>query len=60
MEHLSNHRFIHKDLATRNCLISSGLRIKVGNPSLSKDTYSAEYYKFRNQVSAIQTSSLYW
>jgi PTK7 protein tyrosine kinase 7 len=57
MEHLSNHRFIHKDLATRNCLISSGLRIKVSNPNLCKDTYSAEYFKFRNQLIPIRWQS---
>ncbi|OXA60690.1 Inactive tyrosine-protein kinase 7 [Folsomia candida] len=54
MEHLSNHRFIHKDLATRNCLISSGLRIKIGNPSLCKDTYSAEYFTVRNHTTSIR------
>ena len=50
MENLSNNRFVHKDLATRNCLISSGLRIKISNPGLSKDTYANEYHNFRNQV----------
>jgi hypothetical protein len=50
MDHLSNHRFTHKDLAARNCLISSGLRIKVSNPGLCRDTYSSEYFKSRNQV----------
>lgn len=54
MEHISNYRFVHKDLATRNCLISSGLKIQVSNPSLCRDTYASEYYKFRNQYVPIR------
>lgn len=40
MEHLSNHRFVHKDLAARNCLINSQRRVKVSSLSLSKDVYN--------------------
>ncbi|XP_022240564.1 inactive tyrosine-protein kinase 7-like [Limulus polyphemus] len=50
MESLSNHRFVHKDLATRNCLITSRLEVKISSPSLSRDTYAQEYsrYQFKN------------
>ncbi|XP_061600950.1 inactive tyrosine-protein kinase 7 isoform X2 [Cololabis saira] len=48
MEHLSNHRFVHKDLAARNCLINSQRQVKVSSLSLSKDVYnSSEYYHYR-------------
>ncbi|KAL4641328.1 inactive tyrosine-protein kinase 7-like [Arapaima gigas] len=47
MEHLSNHRFVHKDLATRNCLISNQRHVKVSALSLSKDVYNSEYYHYR-------------
>ncbi|XP_038594038.1 inactive tyrosine-protein kinase 7, partial [Micropterus salmoides] len=47
MEHLSNHRFVHKDLAARNCLISSQRRVKVSSLSLSKDVYNSEYFHYR-------------
>ncbi|XP_054654597.1 inactive tyrosine-protein kinase 7 [Dunckerocampus dactyliophorus] len=47
MEHLSNHRFVHKDLAARNCLVSSQRRVKVSSLSLSKDVYKSEYYHYR-------------
>lgn len=40
MEHLSNHRFVHKDLAARNCLINGQRRVKVSSLSLSKDVYN--------------------
>uniref|UniRef100_A0A8C2G2F4 Protein tyrosine kinase 7a n=1 Tax=Cyprinus carpio TaxID=7962 RepID=A0A8C2G2F4_CYPCA len=47
MEHLSNQRFVHKDLAARNCLISSKRQIKVSALGLSKDVYNSEYYHYR-------------
>lgn len=50
MEHLSNHRFIHKDLAARNCLINSSLDVKITMQQLSCDTYSAEYISYNNHL----------
>uniref|UniRef100_A0A3P9A7C4 Inactive tyrosine-protein kinase 7 n=1 Tax=Esox lucius TaxID=8010 RepID=A0A3P9A7C4_ESOLU len=47
MEHLSNQRFVHKDLATRNCLISAKRHVKVSALGLSKDVYNEEYYHYR-------------
>uniref|UniRef100_A0AAR2JT67 Protein tyrosine kinase 7a n=1 Tax=Pygocentrus nattereri TaxID=42514 RepID=A0AAR2JT67_PYGNA len=47
MEHLSNQRFVHKDLAARNCLISAKRQVKVSSLGLSKDVYSSEYYNYR-------------
>ncbi|KAM9561611.1 uncharacterized protein ACWYII_024441 isoform 1-T1 [Salvelinus alpinus] len=42
MEHMSNHRFVHKDQAARNCLISSPRSVKISALSLSKDVYNNE------------------
>ncbi|XP_053314510.1 inactive tyrosine-protein kinase 7 [Spea bombifrons] len=47
MEHLSNNRFIHKDLAARNCLVSAHRLVKVSALGLSKDVYNSEYYHLR-------------
>ncbi|XP_030051559.1 inactive tyrosine-protein kinase 7 isoform X2 [Microcaecilia unicolor] len=46
MEHLSNSRFVHKDLAARNCLVSAQRQVKVSALGLSKDVYNSEYYHF--------------
>lgn len=50
MEHLSNNRLVHKDLAARNCLITSALGAKISMPRLIKEPYSQEYCKHLNQV----------
>ncbi|XP_075057085.1 inactive tyrosine-protein kinase 7 [Mixophyes fleayi] len=47
MEHLSNSRFVHKDLAARNCLVSAQRVVKVSALGLNKDVYNSEYYHLR-------------
>lgn len=50
MEHLASLRMIHKDLAARNCLVTSTLKAKIGMPRLTRDPYSQEYCKHSNNV----------
>uniref|UniRef100_A0A1B0CEU7 Tyrosine-protein kinase-like otk n=1 Tax=Lutzomyia longipalpis TaxID=7200 RepID=A0A1B0CEU7_LUTLO len=50
MDAIYRAKFIHRDLATRNCVISSDFRAKVSYPALSRDKYAKEYFRYRNQV----------
>uniref|UniRef100_A0A914XJG8 Protein kinase domain-containing protein n=1 Tax=Plectus sambesii TaxID=2011161 RepID=A0A914XJG8_9BILA len=60
MEHISDQRFVHKDLAARNILIGPGiadpsmrsqpLAVKISSLSLQEDTFMLEYHTHRNQV----------
>ncbi|KAH9514308.1 Fibroblast growth factor receptor 2, partial [Bulinus truncatus] len=45
MRHLEMHRVIHRDLATRNCLLTRGPIAKVSDFGLSKDAYELGHYK---------------
>lgn len=44
----------NRDLATRNCVISSEFTVKVAYPALCKDKYSREYHKHRNTLLPIR------
>ena len=44
-EYLAQHHFIHRDLATRNCLVGNQLTVKIGDFGMSRDIYSTDYYK---------------
>ncbi|XP_067627176.1 tyrosine-protein kinase-like otk [Eurosta solidaginis] len=54
MDAIYRARFTHRDLATRNCVISSDFIVKVSYPALSKDKYSREYFKHRNTLLPIR------
>ena len=45
MEHLQTLRFVHRDVATRNCLVGTGLIVKISDFGMSRDIYASDYYK---------------
>ena len=47
MVYLASQHFVHRDLATRNCLVGDGLVVKIGDFGMSRDVYSADYYRVR-------------
>ncbi|EDO45490.1 predicted protein, partial [Nematostella vectensis] len=50
MEHLQSMRFVHRDLATRNCLVGDGLVVKIADFGMSRDVYASDYYKVEGQA----------
>ena len=44
-EYLARQHFVHRDLATRNCLVGDRLATKIGDFGMSRDIYSFDYYK---------------
>ncbi|GCC43655.1 hypothetical protein chiPu_0027971, partial [Chiloscyllium punctatum] len=45
MVYLASLHFVHRDLATRNCLVGDGLLVKIGDFGMSRDIYSTDYYR---------------
>lgn len=45
MEYLNSQHFVHRDLATRNCLVGENLIVKIGDFGMSRDVYSTDYYR---------------
>ncbi|XP_037229826.1 muscle, skeletal receptor tyrosine-protein kinase isoform X4 [Falco rusticolus] len=45
MAYLSERKFVHRDLATRNCLVGENMVVKIADFGLSRNMYSADYYK---------------
>ncbi len=44
MAYLFSQRIIHGDLATRNCLVSSTLEVKIADLGIGHDLYNHDYY----------------
>lgn len=45
MVYLSDRKFVHRDLATRNCLIDDDMVVKIADFGLSQKIYLQDYYK---------------
>uniref|UniRef100_A0A6I8P902 Tyrosine-protein kinase receptor n=1 Tax=Ornithorhynchus anatinus TaxID=9258 RepID=A0A6I8P902_ORNAN len=43
--YLAGLHFVHRDLATRNCLVGAGMVVKIGDFGMSRDIYSTDYYR---------------
>ncbi|XP_034427531.1 NT-3 growth factor receptor isoform X3 [Hippoglossus hippoglossus] len=51
MVYLASQHFVHRDLATRNCLVGNGLLVKIGDFGMSRDIYSSDYYRTHHTAS---------
>ena len=49
MVYLSDRKFVHRDLATRNCLANDNMVVKIADFGLSQKIYSSNYYKGSEQ-----------
>ena len=45
LEYLAQNHFVHRDMATRNCLVDSNLLVKISDFGLSQDVYSTDYFR---------------
>lgn len=43
LEHLHRHGLVHKDIATRNCVIDDQLNVKLSDYSLARDLFPGDY-----------------
>lgn len=45
LRYLHHHHYVHRDLATRNCLVNSSLLVKIADFGLSQDVYTTDYFR---------------
>ncbi|XP_030768246.1 tyrosine-protein kinase transmembrane receptor Ror-like, partial [Sitophilus oryzae] len=50
MEYLASQRFVHRDLACRNCLVAQGPVVKIADFGMSRDVYTCDYYKILRKI----------
>lgn len=45
MAYIAQKKFVHRDLASRNCMIAADLTVKIGDFGLTRDIYESDYYR---------------
>ena len=50
LHYLSSQRFVHRDLATRNCLVGRDFIVKISDFGMSRSLYESAYYRVQGTL----------
>ncbi|XP_053958896.1 uncharacterized protein LOC128863661 [Anastrepha ludens] len=49
LSYLARQKYVHRDLACRNCLVDAQRVVKLGDFGMARSTYESDYYRFNRK-----------
>ncbi|KAM7283532.1 atrial natriuretic peptide receptor 2 [Ixodes scapularis] len=49
LSYLADLKYVHRDLACRNCLVNAGRTVKIGDFGMCRPMYDSDYYRFNKR-----------
>ncbi|KAK2146668.1 hypothetical protein LSH36_590g02059 [Paralvinella palmiformis] len=49
LKYLTDIKFVHRDLACRNCLVHASKTVKIGDFGMARPMYDSDYYRFNKR-----------
>ncbi|XP_068150223.1 uncharacterized protein [Drosophila tropicalis] len=49
LAYLAKKKYVHRDIACRNCLVNSQRVVKIGDFGMARPTYESDYYRFNRK-----------
>ena len=46
LEYLSDQKYVHRDVACRNCLVNAGRTVKLADFGMTRPMFESDYYRF--------------
>eukprot|EP00117_Sycon_ciliatum_P033552 scpid22897/ scgid25798/ Tyrosine-protein kinase transforming protein ros len=50
MAYLAELRFVHRDIAARNCMVTINYTVKIGDFGMARDMYTNDYYRVKAEA----------
>lgn len=50
LSYLAEMKFVHRDIASRNCLVNDKRTVKIGDFGMTRAIFDNDYYKFTRYV----------
>uniref|UniRef100_A0A1A9WXE3 receptor protein-tyrosine kinase n=1 Tax=Glossina brevipalpis TaxID=37001 RepID=A0A1A9WXE3_9MUSC len=49
LDYLAQQKYVHRDIACRNCLVNAKRIVKIGDFGMARPTYESDYYRFNRK-----------
>jgi serine/threonine protein kinase len=57
LSYLADQKYVHRDVAARNCLVNDSRTVKLADFGMTRSMYESDYYRFSKKGCLVSTFS---